>query len=255
MRHSVKYNSIMQLWSHLTKEITTEQLQLELDVYKKMLHFFQIGDYYYVILNFATLELDLVSPNIEKVLGYAPNEIDIKTYIGLMHPDDVTWFGNFEHEASKFLPTLSYEQLFNYKVQYDLRFRKKDGTYCRLLHQSVTIQQYEKGGIFRTLCLYTDITNFKSNGRPMLSFIGLNGEPSFVDVKIGKPLIPFKEVLSKREKEVLRLIVEGKSSNQISDTLKISKQTVDRHRKNMLDRTGISSSGELIAKAFKNGWI
>lgn len=245
----------MQLWSHLSKEITTEQLQLELDAYKKMLHFFQIGDYYYVILNFATLELDLVSPNIKKVLGYEPAEIDIKTYIGLMHPDDVTWFGNFEHEASKFLPTLSYEQLFNYKVQYDLRFKKKDGNYCRLLHQSVTIQQYENGGIFRTLCLYTDITNFKPNGTPMLSFIGLNGEPSFVDVKIGEPLIPFKEVLSNREKEVVRLMMEGKQNKQIADILNISKQTVDKHRKNMLKKTELNSSAELIAEAIKKGWI
>lgn len=255
MKQSAKYNSIMKLWSNLTKEIDPEKLQMELNVYKKLLNFFQIGDFYYMVLNFATLELDLVSPNIEKVLGYHPSEIDIKTYIGLMHPDDITWFGNFEHEASKFLPTLSYEQLFNYKVQYDLRFKRKDGRYLRLLHQSLTIQQYENGGIFRTLCLYTDITHLKPTGKPMLSFVGLNGEPSFVNVQLGEPLIPFKEVLSKREKEVLRLIIEGKQNKEIADILNISKLTVDKHRKNMINRNGLKNSGELISEAIKNGWI
>ncbi|MGZ3999990.1 MAG: helix-turn-helix transcriptional regulator [Mucilaginibacter sp.] len=37
--------------------------------------------------------------------------------------------------------------------------------------------------------------------------------------------------------------------------MNISKETVDRHRKNMLNKTGLNSTGELIAKSIRQGWI
>jgi DNA-binding CsgD family transcriptional regulator len=52
--------------------------------------------------------------------------------------------------------------------------------------------------------------------------------------------------LSKREMEVLLLIAEGLKSLQIAGTLFISKQTVDKHRKNMLKKTGAKSSAALV---------
>ncbi|MGQ7447597.1 response regulator transcription factor, partial [Streptococcus suis] len=94
----------------------------------------------------------------------------------------------------------------------------------------------------------------KSFGKPSLSFIGLNGEPSFIDVQIGEPLFPFKEKLTKREKEILLHIIDGKLNKQIATILNISKETVDKHRKNMIEKANCSNSGELIAMAIKNGW-
>lgn len=252
---SKHYNSVLQLWTSLSKDIDPNQLKLELEVYKKLLNFFQVGEYFYVVFNLTIANLEYVSPNVEKILGYKSSEINLESYFNLIHPDDQPWFGNFENESAKFLTTLTREQLFNYKVQYDVRFRKKDGTYLRMLQQIITIQQYDDGGIFRTLGLITDISHIKPNGKPTLSFIGLNGEPSFINIQIGNPLIPFKEILSKREKEILRLIIEGKQNKEIADILKISKLTVDKHRKNMITRNNFKNSGELIAEAIKNGWL
>ena len=118
----------------------------------------------------------------------------------------------------------------------------------------VVIQQHEDGTILRTLSLQTDITHLKPTGAPLLSFIGLEGEPSFIDVKIGKPLIPFKPILTEREKEILSLLMQGKSNKQIAAELNLSKQTVDRHRKNMLNKTNTKNSAELITLTIKNGW-
>ncbi len=46
-------------------------------------------------------------------------------------------------------------------------------------------------------------------------------------------------LLSNREKEILQLIGEGKSSNEISEMLSIAKSTVDSHRKNILRKLNI----------------
>ncbi|WP_310558882.1 response regulator transcription factor [Flavobacterium sp.] len=53
-------------------------------------------------------------------------------------------------------------------------------------------------------------------------------------------------ILSSREKEILRLIGEGKSSQDIADHLCISKNTVDSHRKNILKKMSIYGKTDLI---------
>lgn len=53
-------------------------------------------------------------------------------------------------------------------------------------------------------------------------------------------------VLSTREKEILRLIGEGKTSQEIADFLFIGKSTVDTHRKNILKKMNIQGKTDLI---------
>ena len=58
--------------------------------------------------------------------------------------------------------------------------------------------------------------------------------------------------LSKREKEILLKICEGLSNNEIANTLFISKRTVDKHRANLLAKTGSKNTASLILYAIKN---
>jgi len=53
-------------------------------------------------------------------------------------------------------------------------------------------------------------------------------------------------VLSTREKEILRLIGDGKTSQEIADILFIGKSTVDTHRKNILKKMNIHGKTDLI---------
>jgi len=61
--------------------------------------------------------------------------------------------------------------------------------------------------------------------------------------------------LSKREKEILLKICEGLSNHEIADTLFISKRTVDKHRANLLAKTGSKNTASLILYAIKNRLI
>ena len=54
------------------------------------------------------------------------------------------------------------------------------------------------------------------------------------------------DILSVREKEILRLIIEGKSTNEIAKKLFISRITVNNHRQNMLNRVGVKDTTGLI---------
>jgi DNA-binding NarL/FixJ family response regulator len=63
------------------------------------------------------------------------------------------------------------------------------------------------------------------------------------------------EALSEREAEILPLICQGFSNQQIGDRLFISKRTVDKHRANILDKTGCKNTASLVVFAVKNNLI
>lgn len=69
-----------------------------------------------------------------------------------------------------------------------------------------------------------------------------------------KPLTN-KNPLSQREKEVLELIVQELTSKEIADKLHISKQTVDTHRLNIMQKTDCKSLVGLIKYAIQSGHV
>ncbi|XLS29472.1 response regulator [Flavobacteriaceae bacterium M23B6Z8] len=58
-------------------------------------------------------------------------------------------------------------------------------------------------------------------------------------------------VLTKRQIEILKLIAQGKTNQEIADLLFIGKSTVETHRKNMIRTLGLQGSGELLRYALE----
>jgi DNA-binding NarL/FixJ family response regulator len=61
--------------------------------------------------------------------------------------------------------------------------------------------------------------------------------------------------LTKREKEILQLISEGLTNNQIAEKIFISPLTVDSHLKNLLTKLNVNNTASLIKLAVQNGLI
>lgn len=230
-------------------------LKVELDFYKKLWNFFFIGDSYYFVLNHHNLDFEFVSKEIENVMGYSPSEFSVQFMNGILHPEDHPFFLSMGSTLIDFFSKLPLEKLMSYKVRYDVRYKKKNGEYARILYQGIMLEHDENGRILRTLGVHTDITYLKQEGRSVLSFIGIDGEPTYPNVVANRVFVESKDGLTRREKQVLKLLIEGKLSKEISSILNISKQTVDTHRKNMLHKNNLSNTGELIGKAIRYGWI
>ncbi len=60
-------------------------------------------------------------------------------------------------------------------------------------------------------------------------------------------------LLTEREQEVLKLVVEGYTSREIADLLHLSKRTVMCHRANIASKLGIHNRMELIRYAMRTG--
>jgi DNA-binding NarL/FixJ family response regulator len=64
-----------------------------------------------------------------------------------------------------------------------------------------------------------------------------------------------EDPLSPRELEVVKLIAEGFTSEEIAEQLFISKKTVDRHRANVLEKLGMRNRVELTRYAIRRGLV
>ena len=64
-----------------------------------------------------------------------------------------------------------------------------------------------------------------------------------------------EEVFTTREREILYLLAQGKSSKEIADALFIAERTVESHRKNMIEKGQVKNTVELIAYASGLGLI
>jgi DNA-binding NarL/FixJ family response regulator len=65
-------------------------------------------------------------------------------------------------------------------------------------------------------------------------------------------LVQEDERLTPREREVLRLLTEGKMMKEIGNILNMSKTTVAFHKYRMMEKLGVRSSAELVCYAIRN---
>lgn len=63
------------------------------------------------------------------------------------------------------------------------------------------------------------------------------------------------DALSTREREILVAICRGLSNQEIADELFISKRTVDKHRANILEKTGCKNTAALVVYAIRAGVV
>ena len=61
--------------------------------------------------------------------------------------------------------------------------------------------------------------------------------------------------LTVRERQVLKLIAESKSSKEIGDLLFISVRTVERHRANIMDKLNLKKTADLVKYAIQKGYV
>lgn len=97
--------------------------------------------------------------------------------------------------------------------------------------------------------LLNSIKEVKNGGSPMSSSIARKVVSSFNS--FSKPAAN----LTKREKEVLDLLCQGKSYKVIADDLFISPDTVRYHLKNIYKKLQVNSKYEAVIKALKDGMV
>ncbi|MBK8498517.1 MAG: response regulator transcription factor [Flavobacteriales bacterium] len=60
--------------------------------------------------------------------------------------------------------------------------------------------------------------------------------------------------LTRREKEIIRLVAQSHSTQEISDALGLSYATVETHRRNVMHKLGLKNPAGLVRYAMERGW-
>ncbi len=179
--------------------------------------------------------------------GWSPDDAFLKSRV---HPDDRVLFDDFLTRLFHYLITLPDDERRNYKYIFELRLLDKNDDWIRVVCQ-------------------LQILDFSAQGNPIeLGTIDISPDQTpdegmrftLMNIETGE-IVPFSvrdenvAELTRREREILRLIDEGMYSKEISERLSISIHTVNRHRQNILGKSGAGNAREAINYARRLGLL
>jgi DNA-binding NarL/FixJ family response regulator len=87
---------------------------------------------------------------------------------------------------------------------------------------------------------------------PSVARVFVEGYQQGIDIVRGHD--PYRQ-LTKREREILKLLAEGHTTQKIANMLVLSPKTVDRHKTNLMAKLAIHSRADLIKYALRKGII
>lgn len=234
--------------------------------FKQIASLISPGRSYYYILNLHNLEFEEISNSVTHFVSKNPEEIRMEDLLKTALPEELPYIEKKESVIQDFYGRfLEPSEVPNYKFLYSYKLKDLDGNVRTMLHQASILSATEEGMIEHVFSLHTDVSHLKINSNNNISFIHLGNGKSYynIDTSDGNfdPLASefgdtnIQELLTKREKEITALLAEGFSAEKIANSLNISRHTIRTHRRNILKKTGCSTTAELIAKCLTSGII
>lgn len=233
----------------------------EQDIYNAMGQIFCPGPFYFYVFDFSKLEFLYMHPNVEDVLGISPEEATFQKMSTLIHPEDAEHMLKCERIAGSFLfGYVDQSKRKKYKITYCVRGKTKEGAYKVILHQALALNLDDNYNIMTTLGVQCDISHLVTYSNRTISFIGLDGEPSYTGIDVDQEeFSPVPQLnpagLTTRELEVLRYLADGDTVKDISEKLILSEHTVRTHRNNLRAKLECRNTAQVVAKAIRMGII
>jgi DNA-binding CsgD family transcriptional regulator len=201
-----------------------------------------------LIFDHVNFKIVHVSTNVEVLTGYTVNDF---------HKLDIGFFLKlFELEHASFaLIWLKWAFSIQQKMgtSFDakqamcgVKAVRKDGQMIRVLFRQSALESNEQGTVTVSAFTIDDITHLMKAdfywGRIECGVGQRHFHHLLSTDKQDKPT----DILSDREKEMVRLLAQGKESKEIGSIVYISPHTVDNHRRNMINKVGVRDTTGLI---------
>lgn len=213
------------------------------------------GPFSFFIIDFFDMSLSNISPSLYEMHGFDPKTISFNDVLEAIHPEDIDFVVKAEAFLTHFfLEKMGREKLLSYKISYCYRGRLENGKYALFNHQALMLSMDDNGGYGKSLNINTRIDHLSHSNTYKISLIGLNGEPSFMNLSLDADSQNLKE-FSKREIDIIKLIGNGLNNVEIADKLFISVLTVKKHRNNILTKSDSKNTAQLIKNCVIQGLI
>lgn len=160
-----------------------------------------------------------------------------------IHPDDQRRRNLEELFYYQFVTNAHSDKAFNWYLENTMRMCDRNGKYLPSLHRVFYFKGKGQRGVSYALCLFNLASKTNKGARLKNS---LTGEERRLNTDE-------QQLVSERERPIMGMVSEGLSSKAISATLGISKNTVDRHRQNIISKLQATNMAEACHKAKQLG--
>lgn len=178
----------------------------------------------------------------QEFIGFSKDEIDelgFAFFTQIMHPDDL------EIIKTKFGATIPQQSGSEYTFLQRLKPKNRD-KFLWMYGNGVVLDAYPEGLPKTSLNVIMEITNQMNTENQLVT--------ALKDINRLRNELRCNS-LSKREKEVLKNIVQGLTDREISEKLFISPATAKTHRHNIIKKLGLKNSASLAAFAAGCGLV
>lgn len=185
---------------------------------------------------------------VTEMLGYAPEEFTFEVPVNSFHPEDYDMVTRLIKATLMFAT----ENIVTKDVAFFLTYRikKKDGDYIKVLRQSNTYEIDNEGKIISNISMLSDISFLSTSNKVDWKF----DAPGLDQKKFRKYVTQqYEGFFSEREIDIIKLLKQGMLSKEIGSRLKITKNTVDTHRRKILAKSNCSNTVELLNFCNQNG--
>lgn len=234
--------------------------------FKRFASIFSLGNSYLYIVNLHNFKLEYITESVEQFVDKNVHEIELQDLLTTVLPEELAFINLKGKVISDFYTRyLSKEDVLSYKNMFSYRMKDKYGKILTMLYQAIPLSVHESGSPEHVLCIQTDVSHLKVTSTTDVSFLHLENGENYLNVDTAKGIFNpdtaeknrrnLNELLTIREKEIVRNFAKGFNAEQIADQLHLSPHTIKTHRKNLLKKSGCNNTTELVAKCLTNGII
>lgn len=212
------------------------------------------GPSFSFVYNGSTSSFMYLSPEATLILGWKREIITrqaIPDMLRRCHTEDKRSVMMALREASRYLRELDPSEEETIKFCLDFRLKVAEGNYRRILIDSTI---YSGAGSKRNNWIGTvsDISYLKKEGKVSFRFKSKRKMVLLSDISKNQKSVG---LFSSRERDILKLLAKGYSTQMIENTLHISQHTVRTHRRNMHKKCSVQNIAQLISLAIREGYI
>lgn len=210
---------------------------------------------FFCIVNTKDLTFKYISKWMHQCIGFDENTFKKNGLFFIwdrIHPNDFNQLLFAWNELTFYLLHEDIERKKIISYSWNYRFKNSNDKYINIVQNTTSTASNSLNNSNCILSYYT-IVNPKIKMRVYVTVNIKNDKNIFESKSFGN--IPQKSILTKiseRERDVIHLLTLHLSSKEISDKLFISVNTVNTHRRNIIKKLHLSSTGEIVGRLEKN---
>jgi DNA-binding CsgD family transcriptional regulator len=235
-----------------------------LDYFQKYINMapvYAIGPYFWFIPDNSEMKIVEVSSNISQLTPYSAKHWKNQGpdfLASLIHEDDRFYVLSSLQIAIETAQSLNPKDRNLIRINIYGRLLNAKSVYRWTLFQVPAFFFNQQNLVISGLIMITDMSRLNYVNSPMMTIIHFgNKRKQYFKINNFKTSISENNIprITKRELEILQLMVRGLNSPQIAENLFLSYHTVENHKRNLRRKTGTKTTAELIDYVWRNNLI